>query len=290
MTSSPSTRILRVFPRRTKQTPDDELAVIGSPGLFRPEVDEVHVSVTFTWDLRRARELVGEWSAFYPVVRTGGPALGDPGDRFIPGRYLKLGNVITSRGCPNRCSGCLVPEREGPLRLLPITEGWRIQDNNLTACPRSHVEAVFEMLNRQRRGAEFVGGLKAERLDPWWYEMLRSLKRLRFLFLAYDDTGFADWIPVKFAIKSLQEAGFSRRQIRCYVLIGQDGDRPKWAENRLKKVMDAGALPFPMPFQPPDAFRTYNGEWRPLIHEWSRPAIAMSKLLDGCGKAVCLPA
>jgi hypothetical protein len=41
-------RILRVFPRRTSATPDDDLVVVNEPpGLFSRElnVDEVHVSV-----------------------------------------------------------------------------------------------------------------------------------------------------------------------------------------------------------------------------------------------------
>ncbi len=33
-------RIARVFVRRTRATPDDELAFVGRPGLFPPEVDD----------------------------------------------------------------------------------------------------------------------------------------------------------------------------------------------------------------------------------------------------------
>lgn len=41
--------IARVFPRKTKATPDDELCFFGPPPLLNmPEVDEVHISVTFT--------------------------------------------------------------------------------------------------------------------------------------------------------------------------------------------------------------------------------------------------
>lgn len=44
-------RIIRVFPRRTHATPRDALALAycGPPDLFA-EADEVHVSVTFSWD------------------------------------------------------------------------------------------------------------------------------------------------------------------------------------------------------------------------------------------------
>ena len=122
-------RILRVFPRATAATPHDEYTCVGPPPflqLLPPAVREVHVSCTFTWDLPRARELVRAWRARgIARVRLGGPATtGDrPGD-FVPGRYLAPGYVITSRGCPKKCRHCLVPMREGPLRTLPITDGW----------------------------------------------------------------------------------------------------------------------------------------------------------------------
>ena len=42
--------IARVFPRRTKATPDDALAFTGEPPLLElPEIDEVHISVAFTY-------------------------------------------------------------------------------------------------------------------------------------------------------------------------------------------------------------------------------------------------
>jgi hypothetical protein len=50
-------KIARVFPRMTKATPVDLLSFVGDPGLFPPEVDEVHVSVTFTYDMSEAERL-----------------------------------------------------------------------------------------------------------------------------------------------------------------------------------------------------------------------------------------
>ena len=44
--------IARVFPRITKATPRDEYCFFGPPGMFLPEIDEVHVSVAFTYDKR----------------------------------------------------------------------------------------------------------------------------------------------------------------------------------------------------------------------------------------------
>ena len=55
--------IARAFPRRTRATPDDALAFTSAPprdGL--PNIDEVHISVAFTYDLERAYTLAEEWN------------------------------------------------------------------------------------------------------------------------------------------------------------------------------------------------------------------------------------
>ncbi|GAH28238.1 unnamed protein product, partial [marine sediment metagenome] len=52
------------------------------------------------------------------------------GNGFIPGRYVKEGVTITSRGCPNRCSFCMV---KSPLKELKIYPGNNVIDNNLLA-------------------------------------------------------------------------------------------------------------------------------------------------------------
>jgi len=57
-------KIARVFPRRTKATPDDELSFIDStlPMFALPEIDEVHISVAFTYDLPKAEWLADQWN------------------------------------------------------------------------------------------------------------------------------------------------------------------------------------------------------------------------------------
>ena len=126
-------KIARVFPRRTKATPDDPLAFTGPPprgGLL--DIEEVHVSVAFTYDMEKACQLAEQWMKLGVPVHMGGPAFNMPGGDFVPGMYLKKGYVITSRGCPNRCWFCSVPRREGGrLRELPITEGNIVLDDNL---------------------------------------------------------------------------------------------------------------------------------------------------------------
>lgn len=94
-------KIARVFPRHTAMTPDDELAFVDCPPpmLILPEIDEVHISVAFSWDKARAEQLAEMWRAVGVPVTVGGRAYRDPGGDFVPGMYIKKGAVITSRGC-----------------------------------------------------------------------------------------------------------------------------------------------------------------------------------------------
>jgi hypothetical protein len=155
-------RLVRVFPRQTRATPDDELAFFGPPR-FDTEADEVHVDVTFTADKPHAEWLAEQWKGIAPV-KIGGVAYGDSGNEFIPGRYIRHGYTFTSRGCPERCWYCSVWKRDPKIRLLPIQDGWNILDDNLLACPEDHFRSVIDMLSRQKRRVEFTGGLQASRL------------------------------------------------------------------------------------------------------------------------------
>lgn len=76
-------RLIRVFPRRTAATPTDDMVYVGDPPLFWPEADEVHVSVTFTWDLPEAERLAKAWAVTGLPVKIGGPATGMRGEAFV---------------------------------------------------------------------------------------------------------------------------------------------------------------------------------------------------------------
>lgn len=269
-------KIARVFARKTNQSPGDELAFYDVPGLFPPEVDEVHISVTFTYDLFKAEYLAREWKRIAPV-KTGGPATGMKGEEFVPGMYLKKGITITSRGCIRRCWFCSVWKREGPIRELEIKDGWIVQDDNLLACSDSHIKQVFEMLKRQPHRAEFRGGLDVRLLKEWHVELLAELKPKRIYF-SYDLPEEFDFLNP--AGKMLQEVGFTKSScsLRCYVLIGFPGDTLEQAEIRMWQVIDAGFFPMAM------LYRNEKGEtspqWRKYQSGWVRPIIVGAKIKE----------
>jgi len=235
-----SDKVIRIFPRRTKATPTDDLAIVNRLPNFWDDADKIEISVTFEWDIPRAEELAKTWGMVAPVS-VGGPAYGNAGGDFTPGLYLRHGYTITSRGCPNHCRHCLVPIREGQLRLLPIRDGYDILDNNLLACPREHIESVFMMLEKQSKRAKFTGGLEAARLRQWhidWFVKLRP----EAIWTAYDRPD--EWEPLCNAVKMMAEAGIvaphKSKRVGCYVLMGWRSDTLCKAEERLKSVINLG--------------------------------------------------
>ncbi len=270
-------RIARVFPRKTNATPDDELSFVGPPQLLMPAIDQVHISVAFSYDLEEAEKLAEQWRRIAPVV-FGGPATGDPGDDFSPGMYLKLGYVITSRGCPNHCWFCEAWRREGQqVRELPITAGWNVLDSNLLACSDDHIRAVFKMLSHQKSlvtPVQFTGGLEAARLKAWHVDLLWELKPDQ-MFFAYDTRD--DFEPLVKAGEMLRYADFTRRHMRCYVLVGYGGDTIAKASKRLMLAWQAGFLPMAMLYR--DKKRvTASVEWERFQREWARPAIVRANM------------
>jgi len=216
--------------------------------MFTPkDIDEVHVSVTFTWDMKRAEWLRRQWEGFAAKVLIGGPAYGDPGNGFVPGRYLKTGITITSRGCPNQCWFCYAWKREGPIRELPIRPGHIVQDNNLLACSTDHQRAVFDMLVDQKkkgRRAQLTGGLEAARFTEWHVLQLWRVRPER-VFFAYDIP--EDLEPLKRAVGLLHAMDFPgiarSHHFGAYVLCGYPGDTLEAAESRCRAVLEMGLIP-----------------------------------------------
>lgn len=258
--------MIRVFPRKTKWVPVDELAFIGDPPLWRPPQQPVKISVTFTWDIPEGQRLFRAWSGYYQDVKIGGPAFNDAGGEFMPGQFIKQGVTITSRGCNKKCKWCFVPKREGCLRELQIKEGWIIQDNNLLQCSQKHIERVFDMLKNQPHPAEFKGGLDATLIKDWHYELFKSIKIKSLWFACDTDIG----------LKSLEKVAemlthINRSKKYCYALIGLDKKSLDNDKKRLEHIYNLGFLPFAQLFQG-ECRQNYSKEWRQLARTFSRPA------------------
>jgi hypothetical protein len=236
--------------------------------MFAKGYDQIHISCTFTWDIPQAKQLQQEWNQYFDNVQIGGPAFDDPGADFT-GLYTRPGVTVTSRGCPNQCPFCFVPEREGKIRELPIVPGNIVQDNNLLACSKPHIGKVFQMLSKQRQ-IEFAGGFQSSIVTDDISDQLRSL-RIKAIWLAYDHHNAEK--PLIKAVERLKH--FNRNQLRCYVLIGYKDDTIDQAEYRLRRAYEIGTLPFAMLYRDADG-KLPSLEWRRFQRRWSRPAIYKS--------------
>jgi hypothetical protein len=208
-------------------------------------------------------------------VQIGGPATGEAGGEFVPGRYVKKGYVLTSRGCPNRCWFCSVWRREGAeIRELTITEGCNLLDDNLLACSDDHIKRVFAMLaegkKKYHKPVEFTGGLEAARLLPWHVEALREL-RPKQMFFAYDTPD--DLEPLRVAGKRLLNAGWTTAShtLRAYVLCGYPKDTFEAAARRMNETKEAGFMPMAMLYR--DHAGRRDPEWMRWQRAWARPAL-----------------
>jgi hypothetical protein len=273
-------KIARVFPRITKATPKDEYTFFTEepPMMILPEIDEVHVSVTFTYDKPKAEDMAENWRKVGVPVKIGGPAYDDPGGEFVPGMYLKKGFTTTSRGCNNKCWFCSVWRREGRLRELEIKDGHIIQDNNILGCSEYHVKSVFEMLGRQRKRPIFSGGLEAKILRPWHVELFLKAKPQE-MFFAYDTPD--DYEPLVEAGKMLKEAGLTikSRVPRAYVLMGYRNDTIEKAEQRCIDTLKAGFIPFAMVYRDSEGKvdTSFTTGWDNIQRRWTRQAIIYSR-------------
>lgn len=270
-------KIARVFPTKTSMSPTDPDAYFDVPDLFTPHYDEVHISVTFTWDIKKAYKLEYEWQKHTKKILVGGVAINGESDQpFQAGLYLRQGITITSRGCPNNCSFCMV--RQGIIEFDNFPEGNIIQDNNILACSDRHWQLVVSMLKKQKL-IEFKGGLEKHRITPKIAEDLRGL-RIKSLWLACDSPN--DIKPLEKAVRILHKAGFRHEQIYCYVLIGHN---LREENERLEKCLNLftyfdeennerymGVKPFAQLFRDKIDKIKYSREYKQFARKWSRPA------------------
>jgi hypothetical protein len=226
----------------------------------------LYLSVPFTWLVAAAEHIAREHDG--PVI-AGGPGvelLYPDGCEWAevqkdsPFDTLAMHNPLamrTTRGCPNACYFCAVPRLEGEFRELPLPEADVkpiICDDNLLAASEDHIFHVVQCLRRKRfPSVDFNQGLDAQLFRPWHAKQFASLHAVGtkpILRFSLDSNHQVDIL--EHAIARALFAGFPKRRIRVFVLIGYS-DSPENARYRCEKVREWGLKPNPMRYQPLDA-------------------------------------
>jgi hypothetical protein len=168
---------------------------------------------------------------------------------------------FTQRGCRLRCSFCVVPAKEGPVRVeKPIGALWRgdpwprellLLDNDFFGSPtwRENIREIrdgrFKVSFNQGINARFLTDEAAEAIASIDYR--DDQMHTKRIYTAWDSRN--DDKRLFAGLERLVKYGVKPDHIMVYMLIGyQPGEREEDREYRRAMLRDFGARPFPMPF------------------------------------------
>jgi len=172
---------------------------------------------------------------------------------------------FTTRGCIRHCPFCIVPAKEGELRVVAeFGDVWTgrselvLLDANLTAAPIDHFRKLCDGATRARIRLNFSQGLDARLLTDEHAAILRRTKTTKAIHMAFDH--MRDEQAVRRAVRVMHKAGWPASRIMFYVLIGYDSDHAQNME-RVEIVKSLGADPFVMPFDRHDPYQRRFARW-----------------------------
>lgn len=138
----------------------------------------------------------------------------------------KINLGFTTRGCIRNCEFCVVPEKEGKIRIVgDIYDLWDgkskdiiLLDNNILALPR-HFQMICQQIKKENLRVDFNQGLDCRLLTEEYAKILSEIRHKEYHF-AFDDVKYER--SVLKAIELLKKYGINRST--WYVLIGFNTD------------------------------------------------------------------
>lgn len=167
---------------------------------------------------------------------------------------LEHGYGFLTRGCPNQCSWCIVPKKEGQIRadsdIEDILQGRKsaiLMDNNVLACEWGIRQ--IEKIIRLKVKVDFNQGLDARLIDRPMAKLLSQVRWLSPLRMSCD----TDYMlkAVEKAMQYLREANCTPKRYFVYVMM-QD---PEEALRRIILLDKLGMDPFTQ------AYIDYSGSY-----------------------------
>jgi hypothetical protein len=152
-----------------------------------------------------------------------------------------------TRGCPNKCSWCIVPEKEGKIRqnadIEEFLDGKKsaiLMDNNVLASEfgLQQIEKIISLKIK----VDFNQGLDARLIDRPIAKLLSKVRWLKPVRLSCDTLNMIK--PVKKAMRYLREYNCTPQNYYCNVLV-QDIDS---AMRRVKLLQKWDLDPFAQPY------------------------------------------
>lgn len=174
---------------------------------------------------------------------------------------------FTTRGCIRRCPFCVVPAKEGRLRVVgDLYSFWRpetgfrkvrLLDNNLTAAPWEHFERVLMQLIEHKLLVDFSQGLDARLITDDHARLLAKVRLWKQIRVAWDR--MEDEAEVRRGIEVLKRH-VPAWKIMCYVLIGFD-TAPEEDLHRVEVLRGLSVDPFVMSYDKRDPYQAAFARW-----------------------------
>lgn len=228
----------------------------GDPGMWELDVDLVALSVIFSWDAPRAREMALRLKD-RAEIWCGGPGMftlanwwrketGLEVVRGLDGRFDKQHGhyryCFASRGCPVNCSFCIVWHLEGSAQTFDpnFIPALVLCDNNLSALAveyQTHIIQRYQEFDVLLEDANsgFEPRYFTEETYQRWKPLMRTAKAWRF---ALDET--REFGDVERMMHILKEESARRKQVYC--LIGNEPVEQCYA--RAQKIIEWGGEPW----------------------------------------------
>ncbi len=244
----------------------------------RKKPDKIYLTSLFTWAWRPVWFAIRKYKARYPETEIwlGGlyasllpeHAKLSGVDHIFEGLYHEAeemlpdyslvpdwnGSIIfASRGCNNNCIYCAVSKLEGKINsertsiqkyIWPSHTKVFFFDNNILAM--RYWKDIFKEIIKLGLNVDFNQGLDARLLSDEAATLLSKMKK-KYIRLAYDIPSQSQ--HVKRAIKVLHKKGVYKRAILVYALYNFT-DSPNDFFPRVKKILEWGAVCYPMRYQP----------------------------------------
>jgi hypothetical protein len=173
---------------------------------------------------------------------------------------------FTSRGCIRNCDFCLVPKKEGKLKIVgDIYNFWDKQnkivllDNNLTACPIEHFRKICFQIKKENIAVDFSSGLDLRLLRKDHVIALNGLKLAKSIHFAWDNIN--DEKKIRKGIKTYWD-NIEKKSLKpvVYVLIGYNTT----VEEDLHRVETLRGLkfePYVMPYNRKILYQRKFARW-----------------------------
>jgi len=167
--------------------------------------------------------------------------------------------IFSSRGCIFNCPFCVVPKLEGKINSMkssikhlvyPKYKRIIFFDNNILAS--KYWREIFNELIELKKLVDFNQGIDARLITDEVASYLAKIRIEKVVRIAYDEINRREY--VKRAIDLLNAHGISGRKIMVYTLYNFN-DSPEDFFERVRDVINWGAVAYPMCFQPPNSLR-----------------------------------